>query len=108
MTNVADQAMLQTIASSNCALSSAAAVTAVDLYSGRCPSYALCGANSEKRLFVNDGKKLRVMYDPFTQCKILRDLENEMILMVSYDQSDLLIIFSPGICNVSPGLRQPG
>uniref|UniRef100_A0A182J186 Uncharacterized protein n=1 Tax=Anopheles atroparvus TaxID=41427 RepID=A0A182J186_ANOAO len=69
---------------------------------------ALCGANSEKRLFVNDGKKLRVMYDPFTQCKILRDLENEMILMVSYDQSGLLIIFSPGICNVSPGLRQPG
>uniref|UniRef100_A0A182IJ85 Uncharacterized protein n=1 Tax=Anopheles atroparvus TaxID=41427 RepID=A0A182IJ85_ANOAO len=76
MNNVADHALLQTIATSNYALSSircngvaVAAATAVGLYSGRCPSWALCGANGKKRLyrdaFVNDGKKLRVMYDPF-------------------------------------------
>uniref|UniRef100_A0A182JCS8 Uncharacterized protein n=1 Tax=Anopheles atroparvus TaxID=41427 RepID=A0A182JCS8_ANOAO len=106
MINVADQALLRTNATSNYALSSircngvAAASTTVNLYSGRCPSWALCGANGEKRLYrdacVNDGKKWFVMYDPFAQCNILRNLENEMILKVTYDQSGLLIIFSPG------------
>ncbi|XP_041781162.1 teneurin-a isoform X2 [Anopheles merus] len=62
------------------------------------------GPKGEKMLcrdiFVNDGKKLRIEYDPIAQREILRDRDNEVILVVSYDQSGLPTMFSPGAGDV--------
>ncbi|XP_052873882.1 teneurin-a [Anopheles cruzii] len=47
-------------------------------------------------IFVNDGKKLRIEYDPVGQRETLRDRDNEIILSVAYDPSGLPTGFYPG------------